>query len=64
MYDLLLKGGTVVDPSQGLTGVQDIAVEDGVIARIAPSIPRDEASRVVEVGGRTVTPGESIGRRR
>ena len=32
-------------------------MEDGVIARIAPSIPRDEASRVVEVGGRTVTPG-------
>jgi predicted amidohydrolase len=29
MYDLLLKGGTVVDPSAGLDGVHDIAVEHG-----------------------------------
>ena len=29
MYDLVLKGGTVVDPSSGLDGVQDVAVEDG-----------------------------------
>ena len=36
MYDLLLKGGTVVDPSAGLHGVHDIAVQDGKIARIAP----------------------------
>ena len=39
MYDLLLKGGTVVDPSAGLDGVYDIAVEGGQIARIAPDIP-------------------------
>src|SRR5215475_11424493 len=57
MYDLLLKGGTVVDPSSGLHGVHDIAVQDGKIARIAPTIPREEASRVHEVAGKIVTPG-------
>jgi dihydroorotase len=57
MYDLLLKGGTVVDPSLGLHGVHDIAVQDGKIARIAPTIPREEATRVHEVAGHLVTPG-------
>ncbi|HEY7490534.1 MAG TPA: amidohydrolase/deacetylase family metallohydrolase, partial [Candidatus Tectomicrobia bacterium] len=57
MYDLLLKGGTVVDPSVGLHGIQDIAVQDGKIARMAPTIPREEATRVLEVAGKIVTPG-------
>src|SRR6266508_4270385 len=57
MYDLLLKGGTVVDPSVGLHRVHDIAVQDGKIARIAPTFPRAEASRIHEVAGKIVTPG-------
>jgi dihydroorotase len=57
MYDLLLKGGTVIDPSVNLNGVNDIAVQDGRIARIAPTIPHEEATRVVEVSGNIVTPG-------
>ena len=57
MYDLLLKGGTVVDPSAGLHGIHDIAVQDGKIARIAPTIPHEEARRVHEVAGKVVTPG-------
>jgi dihydroorotase len=57
MYDLVLKGGTVVDPSSGLEGVLDIAVEHGSIARIAPAIAAAEGSRVVDVTGRIVTPG-------
>lgn len=57
MYDLVLKGGRVLDPSSGLDGVLDIAVERGTIARIAPGIPPAEATRVIEVGGTIVTPG-------
>ena len=57
MYDLLLKSGSVVDPSMGLHGVHDIAVQDGKIARIAPTIPREEAAQVVDVAGHLVTPG-------
>ena len=57
MYDLLIKGGTVIDPSQNINGANDVAVEDGRIARVAPDIPAEEASRVVEVKGLIVTPG-------
>ena len=57
MYDLLLKGGTVLDPSTGLDGRHDVAVQDGLIARIAPDIAAAEATRIVEVAGKVVTPG-------
>jgi dihydroorotase len=57
MYDVLLKGGKVVDPSAGLDGSHDIAVQGGAIARIAPTIPSAEATRTIDVTGRFVTPG-------
>ena len=57
MYDLLLKGGTIVDPSQGISGVNDVAVDQGIIARIAGSISDAEAKRVINVSDRVVTPG-------
>ncbi len=57
MYDLVLKGGTVLDPSTGLDGPRDLAVENGVIARIAPNIPAAEAARSIAVGGKIVAPG-------
>jgi dihydroorotase len=53
----VLKGGKVLDPSTKLDGVMDVAVEKGVIARIAADIPAGEAARVVEVKGKLVTPG-------
>ncbi len=57
MYDLLIKGGTVIDPSQGIHDVNDVAVENGKITRIAPSIAIEAASRIIEVRGKLVTPG-------
>jgi dihydroorotase len=57
MYDLLLKGGTVIDPAQDLRGALDVAVEDGKIARVAANIPKSEARRVIDVPGKMVTPG-------
>ena len=57
MYDLLLKGGTVVDPSIKLHGAQDVAVQGGVIARVAPGIPATEAARTIDLHGKIVTPG-------
>ena len=57
MFDLVLKGGRVVDPSAGLDGLNDVAVQDGKIARIAPAIAPGEATRVVEVGGKLILPG-------
>jgi dihydroorotase len=57
MYDLVLKGGMVIDPSTGLNGANDIAVQDGLIAAIAPVIDDTEATRTIDVGGTVVTPG-------
>jgi dihydroorotase len=57
MYDLLLKGGTVVDPSTGLKGVQDIAIDRGTIARIESRVAPEETRRVIEVPGTIITPG-------
>ena len=57
MYDLLIKGGTVVDPSQGIHGVNDVAIEGGKIARVAADIDASDAAQVVEVKGKVVTPG-------
>jgi dihydroorotase len=57
MYDLLLKGGRVVDPSSGFDGLLDVAVGNGTIARVAAGIAPNEAARVLEVGGKIVTPG-------
>ena len=60
MYDLLIKGGTVVDPSQSIHAVNDVAVEKGKIARVAPSIVAEEAHKVLQVQGKVVTPGLDI----
>ena len=57
MYDLLIKGGNVIDRAQGLHGANDVAVEKGRIVRVAPIIAADEAKRVVEVPGKLVTAG-------
>ena len=57
MYDLLLKGGTVIDPAQNLNAPHDIAVQNGKIAQVAPDIAADEAARVIDAKGKIVTPG-------
>jgi len=58
-YDLLLKGGHVLDPGQGLDGQMDIAISGGKIAAIEKDIPATDAARVVQVRGsnRYVSPG-------
>ena len=57
MYDLVLKGGRVVDPASGLDGILDVAVEHGKIARVAADIGSTETARVIDVTGRLVTAG-------
>ena len=56
-YDLVVKGGRVIDPAQGIDKVQDVAVSNGKIARLADSIPASEALHIVDAAGRIVTPG-------
>ncbi len=56
-YEILLKGGHVLDSASGWNGVMDVAVAGGKIARVAPNIPTGEAAKVINVGGLYVTPG-------
>jgi Predicted amidohydrolase len=58
-YDLLIRGGHVLDPGSGIDGRTDIAVAGGRIAAIAPEIDPAQARRVVEIRGadRYVVPG-------
>lgn len=56
-YDLLLKGGRVIDPKNKIDAVMDVAIAGGKIARVAASIPADQARRIADVGGLYVTPG-------
>jgi dihydroorotase len=56
-YDLLVKGGRVLDPSQSLDKVADVAIADGKIAAIEPNIDRKRARRIIQVPGSLVTPG-------
>jgi dihydroorotase len=56
-YDLLLKGGRVIDPAAKRDGVADVAVKDGRIAEVAADIPKTSAKETVDVRGRLVLPG-------
>lgn len=55
--DLLIKGGTVIDPSQNLHAQLDVAVKDGKILQVAPDIPADGSRTLIPAKGRIVTPG-------
>ena len=56
-YDLLVRNANVLDPSQGLTGKRDIGIRYGQIETIAPTIAAERGARVMDVGGKLVTPG-------
>ncbi len=56
-YDLLLKGGHVIDPANHIDRVMDVAVASEKIVAVEPDIPAEEAGKVVDVSGLYVTPG-------
>jgi dihydroorotase len=57
LYDLVLKGGHVIDPKNNVSKPLDVAIADGKIARVAPDIPAAQARRTADVAGLYVTPG-------
>jgi dihydroorotase len=56
-YDLLLTGGTVVNPATGVRRGLDVGIKDGRIAAVEANLPRADAKRMIEVPGCYVTPG-------
>src|SRR5215831_793650 len=56
-YDLLLKGGHVIDPKNKVSAVRDVAIANGKVAAVASKIDPAEALKVVDVSGYYVTHG-------
>ena len=56
-WDLLLKGGHVIDARNGIDRITDVAIKDGKIARVAPDLAAAQAKRVVNAQDLYVTPG-------
>src|SRR5829696_7159382 len=56
-FDLVIKGGDVLDPSQSLRGRRDIGIRYGLIEAVEDSIPAERALRVLDASGKLVTPG-------
>ena len=48
-YDLMLRGGHVIDPRNGIDAVMDVAIEDGKIAAVGPDLPVSGADAVDEI---------------
>src|SRR5215469_12990180 len=56
-YDLLLKGGHLIDPKNGVDAVRDVAIRGGKIAAVAANLPASAARKSIDVSGLYVTPG-------
>ncbi|HEY7553300.1 MAG TPA: amidohydrolase/deacetylase family metallohydrolase [Candidatus Binatia bacterium] len=56
-FDLLLSGGTVLNPATGVNQILDVAVAGDRVAAIGAGIPRADAKKVLDVAGCYVTPG-------
>ena len=56
-YDLVLTGGTLLDPGQGIHGRRDVAFKDGLVAAVAERIEAGPDVATVDVTGKLITPG-------
>jgi len=56
-FDLLLKGGHVIDGRNNLNAVRDVAIKDGKIAAVAANIAASRAAKTIDASGLYVTPG-------
>ena len=56
-YDLLLKGGHLIDPKNNINGRRDVAITDGKIAAVSSNIPANQAKKVIDVSRFYITPG-------
>ena len=57
VYNLVIKGGQVIDPKNGINEIMDVAVLEGKIARIAKNIDTTNAKQVINAKGLIVSPG-------
>src|ERR1700736_36609 len=56
-YDLVIKGGRVIDPSLGINAIGDVAIAAGRIAAVGDNIASDSAAEMMDARGKLVVPG-------
>lgn len=56
-YDIVIKGGHLIDPKNNIDGVMDLAISNGKIALIANNIDKTKGKRVINASNMYVTPG-------
>jgi dihydroorotase len=56
-YEIVLKGGRVIDPASGTDAILDIAILGGKIAAVGADLPAPSRARTIDVSGSVVTPG-------
>jgi len=56
-YDIVIKGGHVIDPKNNISRLADVAIAGGKIAAVADSIPASQGKQLVDAKGLYVTPG-------
>src|SRR5438093_4211477 len=56
-YELLLRGGHVIDPRNNVSAVRDVAIAAGRVAAVASRIEPADASKIIDVTGLHVVPG-------
>lgn len=57
MYELVIKGGRLIDPAQGINECRDIGISDKKVAVLDYEIPPSDAKKVIDAQGKIVTPG-------
>ncbi len=57
MTELLIRGGTLVDPLQGIHGIRDILVKEGKVAAVGKGLPVSESVRIIEANEKLIFPG-------
>lgn len=56
-FDLIIKNGEVLDPSQSLRAKRDIGIKNAVITALEPKIPHHRNTQVIDANGKLLTPG-------
>lgn len=56
-YELLIKGGTLIDPAQNIHATKDVAFAGGVVVEVGDDLPKTDVREVLDASGRFVTPG-------
>src|SRR5207244_11469820 len=55
--ELILRGGRVIDPAQGIDGVMDVGILGGRVATVAPALAPAPRTKMINVRGKLVLPG-------